>query len=115
MVEIDEKNLKNGLLGLVIGLVEIIQEVLEREAVRRMDSGRLDGEEIERLGSALMDLTASLDKIKKENDLSEVVGKFRRGLDNVVDEMVDNLANPKRWDKGLKEAKQCQKPDMYTA
>ncbi len=101
MVEVDEKNLKNGLLGLVVGLVEIIQEVLERQAIKRMESGRLTEEEIERLGSALMDLKTSLSKIKEENDLSEIVDKFRSALDNIADKAIDNLANPKKWEEGI--------------
>ena len=99
MVEIDEKNLKNGLLGLVVGLVEIIQEVLERESIRRMESGHLSEEEIERLGSALMDLKSALGKIKEENDISEIVRKFRQGLDNTVDEAIGKLVNPREWEK----------------
>lgn len=49
-IEIDEENLKSGLLGLVVALVEVIQEVLEREALRRIESGGLKEEEVERLG-----------------------------------------------------------------
>jgi uncharacterized protein YjgD (DUF1641 family) len=97
MVEVDEKNLKHGLLGLVVGLVEIIQEVLEREAIRRIESGRLSDEEIERLGSALMDMKNTLGKIKEENDLTDIVEKFRRGLDNVADEAISKLVDPYGW------------------
>ncbi len=101
MVEIDEKNLKNGLLGLVVGLVEIIQEVLEREAIRRMESGRLSEEEIERLGTALIDLKTTLNRIKEENDISDIVGKFRKGLDDIADEAIDTLINPNRWGQNV--------------
>lgn len=87
-VNIDEGNLKQGLLGLVVGLVEIIQEVLERQAIRRMEGGRLSDQEIERLGLALSDLKEALDNIKKDNDLENAVKSVRDGLDQVADDMI---------------------------
>jgi len=98
-VNIDEDNLKQGLLGLVVGLVEIIQEVLERQALRRIDGGRLSDPEIERLGLALSDLSEALDKIKKDNDLEDAVNQVRCGLDQVADEVVHKFLNPNRWAK----------------
>lgn len=109
MVEIDERNLKAGLLGLVVGLVEIIQEVLEIQAIRRIESGRLSEDEIERLGLALKDMKESLDKIKEENDLSEIVNKFRKGLDDIVDEVADTLINPEKWGTQTKEERTLRK------
>ena len=96
-VNIDEKNLKPGLLGLVVALVEIIQETLERQALRRMDGGRLNEEEIERLGNALMELNEALEHIKKENGIEDVVGAIRNDLDRVADEAVGKIINPERW------------------
>ncbi|MBU4256287.1 MAG: gas vesicle protein K [Candidatus Thermoplasmatota archaeon] len=96
-VNIDEKNLKPGLLGLVVALVEIIQETLERQALRRMEGGRLNEEEIERLGNALMELNEALEHIKKENGIEDVVGAIRNDLDRVTDEAVGKIINPERW------------------
>jgi hypothetical protein len=90
-VNIDEGNLKQGLLGLVVGLVEIIQEVLERQAIRRMEGGKLSDQEIERLGLALSDLKEALDNIKKDNDLENAVRSVRDGLDQVADDMIAKL------------------------
>lgn len=98
-VNIDEDNLKQGLLGLVVALVEVIQEVLERQAVRRMESGRLSDQEIERLGMALSELNEALDNIKKDNDLNDAVSSVRDGLDQVADEVIDKFLNPERWGK----------------
>ena len=71
VIEIDEKNLKHGVLGLVIALVEIIKDALKLQAVRRMEGGSLTEEEIERLGQALMDLDAAIEEIKEEQGISE--------------------------------------------
>ena len=100
-VKIDEGNLKQGLLGLVVALVEIIQEVLERQAMRRMEGGRLSDQEIERLGMALSDLKEALDNIKKDNDLEEAVKSVRDGLDQVADDMIGSLLNTERWGQGV--------------
>lgn len=96
-VNIDEKNLKPGLLGLVVALVEIIQETLERQALRRMEGGRLNEKEIERLGNALMELNEALEHIKKENGIEEIVGSIRNDLDRVTDEAVGKIIDPERW------------------
>jgi len=98
-VNVDEDNLKQGLLGLVVALVEIIQEVLERQALRRIEGGRLDDAEIERLGAALSDLNEALDNIKKDNDLEEAVESVRDGLDQVADEVLDKFINIERWEE----------------
>jgi len=103
-VNIDEGNLKQGLLGLVVALVEIIQEVLERQAIRRMEGGRLSDQEIERLGMALNDLKEALDNIKKDNDLEEAVKSVREGLDQVVDDTISNLIDTRKWAEGVEKA-----------
>jgi hypothetical protein len=100
-VNIDEGNLKQGLLGLVVALVEIIQEVLERQAIRRMEGGRLSDQEIERLGLALSDLKEALDNIKKDNDLDDAVKSVRGGLDQVANDMIGNLLNTSKWAEGV--------------
>lgn len=100
-IKIDEDNLKSGLLGLVVALAEIIREVLEREAIRRMESGRLKDEEIDRLGNGLMELTAALEHIKKENHLEKIVRSVRSDLDKLVEETIDVMANPERWEQEM--------------
>lgn len=42
-----------GLVRLVLTLVKLLHDTLERQAVRRMEEGRLDDAQIDRLGSAL--------------------------------------------------------------
>ncbi len=103
-VNIDEGNLKQGLMGLVVALVEIIQEVLERQAIRRMEGGRLSEQEIERLGAALSDLKEALTNIKKDNDLEDAVNSVREELDNVADEVIGKIQSPENWNTKVVEA-----------
>ena len=90
-IDIDEKNLKHGVLGLVIALVEIIKDALRLQAMKRMEGGSLTEEEIDRLGRALMDLDTAIEEIKKEQGISESVKSVRDGLDNIVDELLDKM------------------------
>lgn len=96
-LNIDEESLKHGVLTLVVTLVEVIQEALETQAVRRMEGGDLTEDEQNRLGEALMELDEAMDQIKGEHEITASVTDLHRGLDDVVDEVVDKLINPTRW------------------
>ncbi|MBI2919109.1 MAG: gas vesicle protein K [Chloroflexi bacterium] len=98
IVDLDEKDLKNGVLGLVVALVEIIKETLRLQAVKRMEAGSLTPAEVERLGEALMDLESAIEKIKLETGVSESVKAVREGLDRVVEDVVGTLVDPARWE-----------------
>ena len=65
-VEADESSLQRGLAQLVLVLVEILGELLERQAVRRMSAGSLSNEEAERLGSAFLALHRRVDELYAE-------------------------------------------------
>ncbi len=93
-INLDEDNLKDGLLGLVVALVEIIQELLERQALRRMESGRLSDTEVERLGVALYELQEALEKIKADNGIEDAVRTVREGLDSTAEDLLDQFLNP---------------------
>ncbi|MBU3912590.1 MAG: gas vesicle protein K, partial [Nanoarchaeota archaeon] len=84
MIDIDEKNLKHGLLGLVIALVEVIRDALRLQAVRRIEGKSLTEEEIERLGAALAELDKAIEQMKEEQGVTEAVKSVRDGLDEVA-------------------------------
>lgn len=107
-IRIDEKNLKKGVLGLVVALVEIITELLEKQALLRIENESLNDEEIERLGEALADLSEALEVIKTDNNIEDTVESIRRGLDEVVDDVVDKLINPVRWAKEVERHERSQ-------
>lgn len=110
-IDIDENNLKHGVLGLVIALVEIIKDALNLQAMKRMEGGTLSEEEMERLGEALQDLDIAIEEIKKEQGVTESVKSVRDGLDSIVDDVLDKMINPERWrkeaeGKGIQEKRQ---------
>lgn len=94
VLDIDEDNLKHGVLGLVIALLEVIRDVLKLQAVNRMESGVLSEEEIERLGKALSELDVVIDEIKEEQGITETVKSVRDGLDDLVDDVIGKLVKP---------------------
>jgi hypothetical protein len=96
-IDINEDNLKHGVLGLVLALVEVIRDALRIQAFKRMESGILSEEECERLGEALMDLDIALEEIKEEQGITESVQAVRDGLDEIVDDVIDRMVNPERW------------------
>jgi hypothetical protein len=101
-IDIKEDNLKHGVLGLVLALVEIIRDALKIQAFKRIESGILSEGECERLGQALMDLDIALEEIKEEQGITESVQAVRDGLDDIVDDVINRIANPERWQEETK-------------
>lgn len=84
-VNIEQENLKQGVLGLVLALVEIIRDLLKTQAVRRLEAGSLNDAEIERLGKSLMEFDRIVEQLKEENGVVEAVRSVRESLDNLVE------------------------------
>ena len=70
-LNLDPGKVKNGLGQLVLTLVKLLHELLERQAIRRIDSGALNDDEIERLGLALMRQAQEIERLRKEFGLAE--------------------------------------------
>jgi hypothetical protein len=70
-LSLDEGKLKNGLGQLVLTLVKLLHELLEKQAVRRMEGGSLSDDEIERLGLALMRQSEEIERLRLEFGLTE--------------------------------------------
>ena len=63
-INADPERVEQGLARLVLTVVELLREVLEHQAIRRMDGGTLTNEEIERVGLALLKLNQRMDELK---------------------------------------------------
>ena len=64
-VDVDPEGVEHGLANLVLALVEFLRQLLERQAVRRMEGGTLTDEEIERMGLALMRLEQKIQEMAR--------------------------------------------------
>ncbi|WP_306059433.1 gas vesicle protein K [Natronococcus wangiae] len=96
----DGEDARDGLMTLVISVVEILIETLEREAVRRMESGNLTDEEIERLGRQLSTIEAEIDQLKRDEGIEDGVDDLRGDLDGLVTDAIERLdADPAAYRK----------------
>jgi hypothetical protein len=90
----DAEQIGDGLGNLVVALLDIVRQVLERQALRRVDSGDLGDEQVERLGQALQALE------EKFAELRETFGSdadtLRLPVD--LDELISDIDKPIRKD-----------------
>jgi len=70
-LELDPEQVKNGLGQLVLTVIKLLHELMEKQALRRIDAGSLTDEEIERLGFTLMRQAEEIDRLRKEFKLEE--------------------------------------------
>lgn len=69
-IDVDPAGVEQGLAKLVLTLVEFLRQLLERQAVRRMEGGSLSEDEIERVGTALMALEEKVGEIARSFGLN---------------------------------------------
>jgi hypothetical protein len=67
----DPEGLEKGLAQLVLTLVELLRELMERQALRRIEAGTLSDEEVERLGRTFMALSERMDELKEVFGLTD--------------------------------------------
>jgi hypothetical protein len=65
-IDVDAEGVEQGLAQLVLTLVEFLRQLLERQAVRRMEGGSLSDEEVERVGLALMKLEEKVHQLAEQ-------------------------------------------------
>jgi predicted Zn-dependent protease with MMP-like domain len=70
-IDLKPEDIERGLAGLVLTLVEFLRQVLERQAIRRMEGGTLSDDEVERVGLALMRLEQKIGEIATQFGLDQ--------------------------------------------
>jgi hypothetical protein len=65
----DPEDVRRSVMQLVLTLVDFIRQIMERQAIRRMDEGSLTAEEIERIGLALMKLEETIHDLARQSGL----------------------------------------------
>lgn len=85
-INLDGKNLQKGLAKLVLVVIELLRQVLERQAQRRISSGTLTREEVERLGLAFMQIKQTI------TDISEQFGFSPQEFDIRLNQTHNKLA-----------------------
>ena len=86
-VEADREDVARGLAQLVLTLIELLRQLMERQAIRRVDAGHLTDEQVERLGQALMALEDRMEELKEIFELEDRDLNLNLGpLGNLLDE-----------------------------
>ena len=63
-IELDPETAGRGLAGVLVAVMEAVRQLLERQAVRRLEANELTDEQIERVGAALRDIRIQLDALR---------------------------------------------------
>lgn len=65
-LELDPESVERGLGRLVLTIVELIRQLMERQAIRRVEAGDLSEETVERLGLGLMRLEEAMTDLREQ-------------------------------------------------
>ncbi|MCA0987089.1 gas vesicle protein K [Guptibacillus algicola] len=63
-INIDQENAEKGLAQLVLTVIELLRQIVERNAMRRVEGGSLTDEQVENLGVALMTLEEKMEELR---------------------------------------------------
>jgi hypothetical protein len=70
-IEADPENVERGLAQLVLTVVELLRQLMERQALRRVEAGGLSDEQVERLGTTLMLLEQRMGELRETFGLEQ--------------------------------------------
>jgi hypothetical protein len=69
-IEIDKDEVRRDLMKLVLTIVELLRQLMERQAIRRVEQGDLTEQEEEDLGTSLMLLAEAMDELTEQFGLT---------------------------------------------
>jgi len=84
-VELEPGKIERGVLKLVLSLVELLHQLMEKQAMRRIEAGSLTDDDIERLGRSLMEFEATIAHLQAQfgiDDLNIDLGPLGSLLDD---------------------------------
>jgi len=70
-IALDPESVKKGLGQLVLTIVELLRQLLEKQALRRIEGGSLKDDEIERLGLTFLELNEQMKWLKEAYGLTD--------------------------------------------
>ena len=69
-IDTDAGTVERDLLKLVITVVELVRQLMERQALRRVDEGDLSDDQVEALGQALLRLDTAMGDLRRRYGLT---------------------------------------------
>jgi len=81
-INADQTSVEDGLSKLVLALVDLIRQLLEKQAIRRIEAGSLTDDQIERMGETFLKIEQKLVDLKAalgvgDEDLTLSLGPLR--------------------------------------
>ncbi len=70
-IEADPDRVERGLVQLILTIVELVRQLMERQAIRRLEAGTLTADQEEDLGTALMRLAEKMEELKNHFALQD--------------------------------------------
>ncbi|MGA4948123.1 gas vesicle protein K [Streptomyces lydicamycinicus] len=67
--DLDREQMGRDLVSLVLTVVELLRQLMERQAIRRVEQGDLSEEQVEHIGETLMHLEARMTELCEQHDL----------------------------------------------
>ena len=64
-VDLDPEKVEHGLVQLVLSVIELLRQLMEKQALRRIEGGSLSTEQVEQLGTTLMRLEEQMIHLKE--------------------------------------------------
>ena len=83
-IEFEPGKVEQGMLKLVLSIVELLRQVMEKQAMRRIDAGGLTEVDIDRLGVSFMQMEATIQSLQSRfgiDDLNIDLGPVGKLLD----------------------------------
>lgn len=83
-IELEPGKIEQGMVKLVLAIVELLRQVMEKQAMRRIDAGGLGDDEVDRLGVSFMQLDSTIKGLQSRfaiDDLNIDLGPVGRLLD----------------------------------
>ena len=83
-IELEPGKIEQGMLKLVLAVVELLRQVMEKQAMRRIEAGGLQDEDIDRLGTSFMQMESTIRALQSRfgiDDLNIDLGPVGRLLD----------------------------------
>ena len=93
-IDCNSETLEQGLAKLVLGLIELLRRLLERQAIRRMEGGSLSDEQVEEMGSALMKLEQKVGEMAAQFGLRPEDLNLGIGIGNLSSGSPDDTSSP---------------------
>lgn len=69
-LDIDREGAERSLASLVLTIVELVRQLMERQAIRRIDRGDLTEDRIEQIGATLMALDEQMVRLREHFGLA---------------------------------------------